>query len=167
MKMTRAWIVGLVTLLATSCSGPKSSPSESETYKNPADGKTYVAPGGWKTYRPEQPAPQVPGTKVKTDQIRLLTAEADIATRTTVADLATFIKEVQRLSEEKLGKLGRELKVLVQFDCTPEGHTVKLAFHGEASKELLKGYQDALQAVKKLPVKEGSVAFQVEMTVQP
>jgi hypothetical protein len=165
--MTRSLIVGLVTLLAASCSGTKSAPSRSEAYENPADGKTYVAPSGWKTYHPEQPTPDAPGTKVKTDQVRLLTAETDIAARTTGDDLATFVKEVQRLSEEKLGKLGRELKVLVQFDCTPEGHTVKLAHQGEASQELLQGYQDALQAVKKLPVKEGSVAFQVEMTVRP
>jgi hypothetical protein len=164
--MTRALIVGLVTLLA-GCSGGKSAPSRTESYENPADGKTYVAPGGWKTYYPDQPAPDAPGTKVKTDHIRLLTPESDIAARTTVDDLATFLKEVQRLSEEKLGKHGRELKVLVQFDCTPEGHTVKLAHQGEASQELLQGYHDALQAVKRLPVKEGSVSFQIEMTVQP
>jgi hypothetical protein len=141
--------------------------SSDKVYQNPVDKKTYVAPGGWKKYHPQAPRPEEPGKKVKHEEIRLLTSQRDIAERTTVEELATFIKEVERVAEQSLGTSGTGFKLLAQFDCTPSGHEVRLAHQGEAAQNILQGFYNALKGMKKLPVKGGTVSFQVEMAVSP
>jgi hypothetical protein len=130
------------------------------------DKKTYVAPGGWKTYRPET-SREEPGRKVKTKLVRLLTSQGDVAARTTVDDLVTFIREAERRADVAFGQFGKQFQVIVQFTCTPDGHEVKLAHQGDATEELLQAYHDALAVAKKLPVKGGDVSFQLEMAVSP
>jgi hypothetical protein len=141
--------------------------SPDEAYLNPVDKKTYLAPGGWKTYLPETPRPDEPGRKVRTQHVRLLSSQSDIETRTTVADLAAFIREAERLADESFGKSGRRFQVMAQFHCQPTGHEVKLAHQGDATQELLQEYYDALTAAKKLRVKDGEVSFQLELSVSP
>ncbi|WP_435008730.1 hypothetical protein P12x_000002 [Tundrisphaera lichenicola] len=160
--------------LAVGCSGrsPEQAAREdvvpaNEPYLNPVDGKTYVAPGGWKTHQPETRRPDEPGKKVKVENVRLLTSEADISIRTSVSDLATFLREAERLADETLGKSGRQFQVIAQFKCNPAGQQVELSYQGDATKELLQAYFDALEAAGKLPVKGGEVAFQIELTVSP
>jgi hypothetical protein len=171
MRATAACV--LVALVA-GCADPPPQPaketavvSPDEAYHNPVDRETYVATGGWKTYRPETPRPDEPGRKVKTEQIRRLTSEADIEARTTVAEVAEFLREAERLADVTFGKSGRQFRVMVQFNCKPAGHDVKLAHQGDATQELLQTYYDALAAAEKLPVKEGEVAFQLELSVSP
>jgi hypothetical protein len=141
--------------------------SPDEVYQNPVDKKTYVAPGGWKTYQPEVPRADEPGRKVKTEQVRLLTSEADMATRTDVSAVATFLKEAERLAEVSFGSSGKQFRVMAQFTCKPAGHEVKLAHQGDATEGLLQAYYDALLAAKKLPVRDGEVSFQLELSVRP
>jgi len=137
-------------------------------YVNPVDQKTYVAPGGWETYQPgSRPVADQKGKKVRTEQIRLLTAQDDIATRTTVEDLVAFCKEVERRAELSLSKSEREFKVLIQFQCTPAGHKFQMAHQGDASQELLQGLHDSLVKMPKLSVRQADVTFQVEVTVSP
>ena len=138
-----------------------------EAFHNPVDNKTYVAPGGWKSYKPDVPRPDEPSKKVKTDQVRLLTSQDEIAARTTVKELASFIKEAERLAEESFGNSEKHFRLMVQFNCKPDGHKVKLAHQGDATQDLLQRYHDGLTAAKKLPVKGGEVAFQLEMSVRP
>jgi hypothetical protein len=141
--------------------------SPDEAYHNPMDKKTYTAPGGWKTYQPQVPRQDEPGRNVKTEHIRLLTSEADMEARTTVAELAAFLREAERLADESFGESGRQFRVMVQFNCKPAGHEVRLAHQGDAAQELLQAYYDALTTAKKLPVKEGEVSFQLELSVSP
>jgi hypothetical protein len=141
--------------------------SPDEVYRNPVDQKTYVAPGGWKTYNPDVPRMEEPGKKVKCDQIRLLTAQDDIASRTTVEALTEFIKEAERLADQSFDKAGKPFRLLVQLYCRPAGHEVKVAHPGDAPQEMLQHYYDALTVAKKLPVKEGEVSFQLELSVNP
>jgi hypothetical protein len=138
-----------------------------EAFHNPVDNKTYVAPGGWKSYKPAVPRPDEPGKKVKTDQVRLLTSQDEIAARTTVKELTSFIKEAERLAEESLENSETPFRLMVQFNCKPDGHNVKLAHQGDAKQELLQRYHDGLTAAKKLPVRDGEVAFQLEMSIRP
>jgi len=91
--------------------------------------------------------------------------EDDIAAQTTVVELATFLKEAERLAEETFAKSDSQFKVLVQFDCTPSGHKVSMAYEGDATQELLQEYYDALKIAKKLPVKSDKVLFQLEVLV--
>lgn len=141
--------------------------SSSETFHNPVDGKTYVAPGGWQTYKPDVPRPEDPNRKVKTERIRLLTAQDVMATRTTVEALAAFIREAERLADESFSTSGKRFKLLAQFKCTPLKHEVELTHQGDATRELLQKYYDALATAKKLPVESGDVSFQIEFSISP
>jgi hypothetical protein len=138
-----------------------------EVYRNPVDKKAYVAPGGWKTHQPEVPRADEPGRKVKTEQVRLLTSEAGMAARTDVSAVAAFLREAERLAEVAFGSSGKQFRVMAQFTCKPTGHEVKLAHLGDATQESLQAYYDALVAAKKLPVREGEVSFQLELSVSP
>jgi hypothetical protein len=142
--------------------------SSSEVYNNPIDKKSYVVPGGWKHYKSNVPQPDESGKKVKMGSVRLLTSQEEIAARTTVDELANFIKEVAQIGEKSLGKSDKMFQIMAQFDCTPEGHEVKIAHQGDApEEELLQQYYDALKAMKKLPIKQDKVVFQVEFSVNP
>jgi len=141
--------------------------SPDEVYHNPVDKKTYVAPGGWKTHQPETPRPDEPARKVKTERVRLLTSEADMAARTDVSAVVAYLREVERLADVSFGASGKHFRVMVQFTCKPAGHEVKLAHQGDATQELLQAYLDALIAAKKLPVRDGEVSFQLELSVSP
>lgn len=141
--------------------------SPDEAYHNPLDKKTYIAPGGWKTYQPEAPRSDEPGRKVKIEHVRLLMSEADMAARTDVSAVAAFLKEAESLADVSFGSSGRQFRVMVQFTCNPAGHEVELAHQGDATPELLQAYYDALVAAKKLPVRDGEVSFQAELSVGP
>lgn len=141
--------------------------SPDEVYHNPVDDKTYVAPGGWKTHKPEAPRPNEPGRKVKTERVRLLTSEADMTARTDVSAMVAYVKEAERLAEVSFGTSGKQFRVMVQFTFKPASHEVKLAHQGDATQELLQAYHDALLAAKNLPVRDGEVSFQLELSVSP
>ena len=149
------------------------TPPEKE-YQNPVDRKTYTAPDGWKTYKPEtlRQAPAV--EKVSLANIRLLTSETEIEARVIGRDseakageMSRFIKEAERLAKETFSDSQTPFQVMVQFACTPSGHSVKLARQGDVSQETLQKYYTALTAIKPLPVKTGDVSFQFEVSVKP
>ena len=152
-----------------SAENSKGNPVKSdEAFHNPVDNKTYVAPGGWKSYQPENPRTDEPGKKVKTEQIRLLTSQDDIAARTTVKELASFIQVAERLADESFGKSAKKFQLMVRFNCMPAGHNVKMAHKGDdAPLELLQRFHDGLMAAKKLSVNQGEVAFQIELSINP
>ena len=169
----RASALCMLVAFAASCSDRPPPPakeatvSPDEVYHNPVDKKAYVAPGGWKTHHPETPRPVEPGRKVKSEQVRLLTSEADMAARTDVSAVAAYLKEAERLGDVSFGSSGKQFRVIAQFTCKPNGHEVKLAHQGDATRELLQEYYDALLAAKKLPVRDGEVSFQLELSVSP
>jgi hypothetical protein len=138
-----------------------------EVFHNPVDKKIYVAPGGWKTHQPEVPPPDDPRRMVKPEQVRLLTSEADMAARTDVLAVAAFLREAERLADVLFGSSGKQFRVMVQFTCKPAGHEVKLAHQGDVAQELLQAYYEALAAANKLPVRDGEVSFQLELSVSP
>ena len=59
--------------------------AEDQTYENPVDKKAYTAPGGWQTHSPEGGV-HPSADHVSLDSVRLLQAEQEIASRTTVAE---------------------------------------------------------------------------------
>jgi hypothetical protein len=121
---------------------------QDEAYVNPVDQKTYVAPGGWETYQPDSPRAADPlGSKVKTEEIRLLTAQDLIAARTMVEDLAAFCKAVERCAEQLFAESEKGFKVMVQFKCSPSGHEIQMAHQGDASQELLQAFYESLARV--------------------
>ncbi len=133
---------------------PISSGAQTETYQNPVDSETYVAPGGWKTY---QPAPGVTPRQeeVSLDGVRLLQDQAEIASRTSVEELAAFI-----------GLAHKAAVLLVQFTCAPQKCPANIAFQGEPPKELLQAYYERLTQLQPLRI-SGEVKFQFTRKVQP
>ena len=124
---------------------------------------------GLRLYMPDKPPPKTEANKpVHVDYIRLLTSEDDIAKRTTVEDLGKFSKEFDKIADEVFRKCETPCKVLVQFKCTPSGHAVKIMHQPkDVDEKPLKEMYEALAKMDKLPVKEGTVEFQIQLTVTP
>ena len=138
---------------------------QDETYHNPVDRKAYTAPGGWKSYAPDTPAP--PSTeKVDLENVRLLQDQEEMAARTSVPDLAAFIKVAQAAASGVFAHYDKAASLLVQFTCTPGKHVVQLASQGEPPRELLEAYYDKLVALEPLKV-SGEVKFQFLLKVRP
>ena len=140
-------------------------------FQNPFDGKayagkTYVGQGGRDAPAPGTPQVEPVERNVKLGMLRLLTLENDVAARANVKDIVTFVSKAHRLAEEHLGRSAQPFKLLVQFTCRPSVHDVQLARQGDASEELLNAYYIALKAVDALPVRDGEVSFQVEMSIE-
>lgn len=165
MTTSLALVLGCNDRVPTARTIPSTSPDE--IFENPVDKQTYVAPGGWKKYQPTVSRLDEPAKKVKSEGVRLLTSQDDIAVRTTVQDLADFLREAEGLAGELLNTTGKPFKVMVQFTCTPAGHEVKMAHQGDATEEVLQRYYDGLKLIKKLAVKDGEVVFQLELSVRP
>lgn len=124
---------------------------------------------GERLYMPEKPPPKAEANKpARVDHIRLLTSENDITKRTTIDDFAKFSKDFDKIADEVLSKCGKPCKVLVQFTCAPSGHTVQIMHQPEdVDEEPLKELYEALGKMAKLPVKEETVVFQIQLTVTP
>ncbi len=120
-------------------------------------------------YMPDKPpADTDAGKPVHMDDIGLLTDANDIAARTTVEDFAKFSKEFEKIADEVLGELKTSCKVLIQFKCTPSGHTVKIMHQPkEIDEKPLQEMYKAVAKMDKLPVKEGAVEFQIQISVTP
>ena len=109
-----------------------------------------------------------PTNRWRSDQIRLLTDENDLAKRTTVEDLTKFIKQFDKIAEEVLSKCRTPCKVLVQFTCAPSGHTVKIMHQPkDIDEKPLDELYAAIVKMDKLPVKEKTVEFQIQLTIVP
>ena len=120
-------------------------------------------------YIPNKPPPKSdPNQPVHFDEIRLLTPPDDIAKRVTVEDFAKLAKDAGKVAETILGKCETPDKVLVEFKCTPSGHTVKITHQTkDANEKLLDEFHDALATLDKVAVKQESVQFQIQFTVTP
>ena len=103
------------------------------------------------------------------DFIRLITNENDFAKRTSgYEDCAKFTKAFEQVADDILGKYKAPCKVLVQFTCTPSGHTVKIMHQPkDIDEKPLKELYKAVAKLDKLPVKEESVEFQIQLTITP
>lgn len=141
----------------------------SHAYENPIDGKTYVADGGWQSHPPDSNSKSdALQKKVVVDHVRLLTAEAQIADRTTVEQLARFIKQLEERAISVLDKCDRACELLLQIRCLPEGHDVlAIKNQGEVPRELTEELTGALKQIEMLPVSKQEVLFQMALKVTP
>lgn len=139
--------------------------AEDQTYENPVDKKAYTAPGGWQTHSPEGGVHPSADT-VSLDSVRLLQAEQEIASRTTVAELGSFIKHAEASASEIFSHYEKPATLLVQFTCTPGKQVVEIAAQGEPPQDLLQAYYDKLGNLKPLRVSD-EVKFQLTIKVTP
>lgn len=143
-----------------------------QEYVSPVDGRTYPAEGGWDTYEPTT-LERVPATSsVTIKKVRLLTPQHELAARSSADDLAAFCHEVQRCAQRAIGDRDHAAELLIRMRCTPEGHDVDLSSRGEVPQPVMQAFYEAAfyEAVKqlaRLPVKDGEVNFEIELTVSP
>jgi hypothetical protein len=64
-----------------------------------------------------------------------------------------------------LGDHEGQLDLLVRASCTPHGHQFGLSRRGQASDETLQALVDALEQIARLPVRDGEVSFELQLTV--
>jgi hypothetical protein len=117
-----------------------------------------------RVYFPDLPAKQeAESKKVKLDHIQMLTDDEIIATRTSAEEMGNFINKAKKIAFDILEKSDKPFKVRVQFKCTPDGHKVEIAVNKEPDehKEFLNKLHEELPKLEKLPVKEGTVEFQM------
>jgi len=132
-------------------------------YDNPVDRKTYVTSGEFKTYAPAVPK-DTRGQRVTTGGVRLLTGEPELKTRTSVQDLAAFIKIVEAKAASELVRNKSAMAALVQFNCRPGKCEVKMMSQGQVDDSILQALHDALTKLPPLKT-SGEVIFQVEFHV--
>jgi tetratricopeptide (TPR) repeat protein len=145
-------------------SGPRGM---TEPFLNLFDGKTYI-PGNVIIANPSPSAQKDEGPKkVKIEYVRLLTNEDDLAARSKIEDVANFIKRAEGIAQKTLEKSDKPGKVLMQFKCSPSGFEVQLARHGKVEESLLQELYGKLTKMEKFPVKEGTVEFQMPVTITP
>jgi hypothetical protein len=103
--------------------------------------------------------------RVTLGQVQLLTPQDQLAARTSAHDLAVFCRDIQRCAVRVLGDHPGRLDLLVRASCTPQGHQIGLSRRGEASDEILQALVDAFDDIARLPVREGEVSFELQLTV--
>jgi hypothetical protein len=103
--------------------------------------------------------------RVTIGQVQLLTPEDQLAARTSARDLAVFCRDIQRCAVHVLADHDGRLDLLVRASCTPHGHQFGLSRRGQASDETLQALVDALEQIARLPVRDGEVSFEVQLTV--
>lgn len=140
--------------------------SDNQRYDNPVDKKTYIAPGGWKEYQPSAPRKAEENARIRSVGVRLLTAQGEIAERTSVDSMVAFFKRAETSAKTALAEVTEKATVVAQFSCSPGKHDVQLAHQGNVTQDQLQSYYDALLAMETMPVK-GEVSFQLTIQVDP
>jgi hypothetical protein len=135
-----------------------------QEYVSPVDGRSYTAEGGWDAYQPTTERAQA-ASRVTINQVRLLTSEREMAARTSVDELAAFCQEVARCAQHTIGDHDDATELLIRLRCTCEGHDVELASRGDVSQPFMQALVDAVQQMARLPVQDGEVSFEIELTV--
>jgi hypothetical protein len=102
---------------------------------------------------------------VTIEQVRLLTPQRELAARSSVRELAAFCHEVARCAQRAIGDLDDAAELLIRMRCTPEGHDVDLSGRGEVPPPVMKAFFEAVKQLAGLPVQDGEVSFEIELTV--
>ena len=137
-----------------------------QEYVSPVDGRSYGAEGGWDTYQPTTPDGAPETNTVTITQVRLLTPEHELAERSSADELAAFCQEVARCAQRTFGDRDGAAELIVRMRCTPEGHDVGLASRGDVPHSLMfmHAFYDAVNQLAGLPVQNGEVSFEIELT---
>lgn len=120
---------------------------------------------GWRTYQPRTPA-AVTGT-VNMTLVRLLILESELAQRTSVDALAAFCQEVTLCAQRAFAHCDDDGELLIRMRCSATGHGVEMAGRGELAQSAVQALYDSVGQLAALPVRQGEVAFEIELAVAP
>jgi hypothetical protein len=138
----------------------------SPVYTSPIDGTTYDSPEGWTQAFPGGVAPIASDSDAS--GVVLLTPEAEITQRTTVADLTTLVKRVIQVVEAEIaaakGPEGSDL--VVECEARPGREAVfRMAQRPAADRALTSAIHGKLSAIE-IPVVTGPILFHVNFHVR-
>jgi hypothetical protein len=88
--------------------------------------------------------------KVHLDGVRLLQSQDEIASRTSVQELAAFIDLAHKAAAEVFASYVQPAVLLVQFSCVPGKCPPSIAYQGDPPQELLQTYYDKLRQLQPL-----------------
>lgn len=127
-------------------------------YTSPVTGEKVVT-HGFEAYHPATPAVRNPDQAIRDAKIVLLTSDEDLKARTTVDDLASYIKAMDQVVQEFFAPPDRRISrdLTLEMELTAGGHRVQFAakpeLSAEAEKECLKRLNDAAAPKVTGPVK--------------
>ena len=101
---------------------------------------------------------------VTTERVRLLTAQDELQSRTTVADIVKFIKSAEEKAYPILATNPAPARVRVQFDCQPRHCAVELSVQGDPQQPVLDTLFEAMKALEPLET-IGEASFQVQYRI--
>ncbi len=131
-----------------------------DAYVNPIDGLTYVT--DWYVVKPDGPE-RARGRLHTTN--RLLTADIEVGARTTADKAGSFIRAAEDRIAAALDAFPGACDLVVQFDCGPESHEVRIAHRGGVPVSVLNQMQAELSWAPTLAPVGGPVSFQLEIHV--
>ena len=135
----------------------------------PMIGAPYSDEAGWATGLPDDiaapAAPMQSGPRVALGATRLVTPEDDFGSRSSPRELTMFIRDLQLAVERGLVDHTGAFEAVVHVRCTPAGYTAELRHRGDASAELLARLHEAIRGQAKLPVRDGDVVFEIDLSL--
>ncbi len=135
-----------------------------EPHVRPMTGMPYSDETGWSLPADVAAAP-APRSRIQIAPPRLLTDEDDVGVRSSPREIAMMCVEIQRVAERVLAGQTGAFAATVALRCTPTGHTVQLTHRGAASPALLARLHDGISGLARLPVREGDVSFELDLTL--
>jgi hypothetical protein len=117
-----------------------------------------------RVYEPETRAPRT--GRVHLEQVRLSTAENDLAKRTTAPDIAAYLKQAEIQASQALRAHAGAATVMVHFTCVPGRCEVGTLSRGELSTAVLQDLQRRMVAIAPLKTTD-TVQFSAQFDVQP
>lgn len=135
-----------------------------DVYTSPIDGMVHAAEGGWSD-APSVAEDAPPTGDAKLGHVRLLTPLDQVAARTSIDELAAFIREIKRCAERVLGDRDDQVELLLRLRCRPHGHEVELSGRGETPPEVMQGFFESIKRLASPPVRDGEVSFEFDLTI--
>jgi hypothetical protein len=127
--------------------------------------EVYVSPIDVRAYQARAAGEAGPASQARITQVRVSTSQDELAARASVHELAAFCDAICSCAQAVLGQRDDEADLLVRLRCTPEGHGIELSGRGEVPRETMAAFFEAIKQLAGLPVRDGEVNFEIDLTV--
>jgi hypothetical protein len=154
-----AFIIGIIILVSIILN------SKTKTlFYNPFSGKTTIN----NIYLPEKTNTVDPTANVIMDYIQLITPEDTVGENITTDELASFCKEIEKITKQAFIQNNSEFKLMLQVTINPKKtYKIEIATNVEVSKAILQELYNDLQTLPPTYSKSDSIIFLVAFTVKP
>jgi hypothetical protein len=131
---------------------------------NPFSDKTTIN----NIYLPEKTNTVDPTANVIMDYIQLITPEDKVGENITTDKLASFCKEIEKITKQAFIQNNSEFTLMLQVTINPkETYNIEITTNGEVSKVTLQELYNDLQTLPPMYSKSDPIVFLVAFTVKP